>query len=244
MPRQSSSDHWITLSELPIGGLGWGVAALDQAISRQSVSEWRDRHILSAAALLNAKAIDARAAFDREVESATAAETIFNPAALANARIDALLGALLSASLPDFFGIAARELVSIDQRLSDIADALRRPDAIVLPLASLSLPASNTAVGDASAEATVVARAQPQKRGLDGVPAMLARRAKSLADGAGSAADELLQDKLGLKNRLRSAAAQRIAQSWMGGTGEPKPVLAQLISLIDETTHAARMSLS
>lgn len=73
---------------------------------------------------------------------------------------------------------------------------------------------------------------------------MFARRAKSFADGAGSAADELLQDKLGLKSRLRSAAAQRIAQSWMGGTGEPKPVLAQLISLIDESTHAARMALS
>ncbi len=73
---------------------------------------------------------------------------------------------------------------------------------------------------------------------------MLIKRASTLADGAGSAADELLQDKLGLKNRLRSAAAQRIAQSWIGGSGEPKPVLAQLISLIDETTHAARMSLS
>lgn len=217
---------------------------MELAISRQAVAEWRDRQVLSAAALLNEKAVDARAAFDREVETATAAETIFNPSALANSRIDALLGASLSENLPDFFGIAARELVSIDQRLSDIGDALRRPDAIVLPLASLPLPASTTAVEDASAKASEVEPAPPQKRGLAGAPAMFARRAKSLADGAGSAADELLQDKLGLKNRLRSAAAQRIAQSWMGGTGEPKPVLAQLISLIDETTHAARMTLS
>lgn len=217
---------------------------MELSISRQAVAEWRDRQILTAAALLNEKAVDARAAFDREVETATAAETIFNPAALANSRIDALLGASLSVSLPDFFGIAARELVSIDQRLSDISDALRRPEAIVLPLASPPLPASNTAVDDASAGASEVEPAQPHKRGLAGAPAMLARRARSLADGAGSAADELLQDKLGLKNRLRSAAAQRIAQSWMGGTGEPKPVLAQLISLIDETTHVARMSLS
>lgn len=217
---------------------------MERAISRQAVAEWRDRQILAAAALLNQKSIDARAAFDREVDNATAAETIFNPATLANSRIDALLGASLSASLPDFFGIAARELVSIDERLSNIGDALRRPDAIALPLASPPLPASTTAIEDASAGASEVEPAQPQKRGLAGAPAMFARRAKSLADGAGSAADELLQDKLGLKNRLRSAAAQRIAQSWMGGTGEPKPVLAQLISLIDETTHAARMSLS
>lgn len=217
---------------------------LELAIARQAVAEWRDRHMLSAAALLNAKAIDARAAFDREVETATAAETIFNPAVLANARIDALLGASLGDSLPDFFGIAARELVSIDQRLSDIADALRRPDAIVLPLASPPLPASTTGVEGISADASEVEPAQPQKRGLAGAPAMFARRAKSLADGAGSAADELLQDKLGLKNRLRSAATHRIGQGWMGGTGDPKPVLAQLISLIDETTHAARMALS
>jgi hypothetical protein len=217
---------------------------LQLAISRQAVAEWRDRQILSAAALLNEKAIDARAAFDREVDNATAAETIFNPAALANSRIDALLGASLSVSLPDFFGIAAKELVSIDQRLSDIGDALRRPEAIVLPLASPPLPASPMAVEDASADASELEPAQPQKRGLAGAPAMFARRAKSLAEGAGSAADELLQDKLGLKNRLRSAAAQRIVQSWMGGTGEPKPVLAQLIALIDETTHAARMGLS
>lgn len=217
---------------------------MELAISRQAVAEWRDRQILSAAALLNEKAIDARAAFDREVENATAAETIFNPAALANSRIDALLGASLSASLPDFLGIAARELVSIDERLSEISDALKRPDAIVLPSASLPLPASTTEAEDASAEVAEAAPMQPHKRGLAGAPSMFARRAKSLAADAGSAADDLLQDKLGLKNRLRSAAAQRIAQNWMGGTGELKSVLAQLISLIDESTHAARMVLS
>lgn len=228
---------------IDLAGLGECVA-LELAISRQAVAEWRDRQILAAAALLNEKAIDARAAFDREVDNATAAETIFNPAAFANSRIDALLGASLNASFPEFFGIAARELVSIDQRLSDIGDALKRPDAIVLPLASLPLPASTTAVEDTSGHVSDVEPAHPPKRGLAGAPAMFARRAKSLADGAGSAADELLQDTLGLKNRLRSTAAQRIAQSWMSGTGEPRPVLAQLIALIDETTHAARMSLS
>jgi hypothetical protein len=215
---------------------------LKLAISRQAVAEWRDRQILSAAALVNDRAVEARATFDREVENATAADTLFNPSALANARIDALLGASLSESLPDFLSLAARELVAIDERLGDIGDALRRPDAIALPLCLAPLPV--TTVENACADASEAGQAQHQKRGLAGVSAMLVRRASSLADGAGSAADELLQDKLGLKNRLRSAAAQRVAQSWMGGTGEPKPVLAQLISLIGETTHAARMSLS
>lgn len=213
---------------------------MELAISRQAVAEWRDRQILSAAALLNEKAIEARAAFDREVDNATAAETIFNPGALANSRVDALLGASLSTSLPDFFGIAARELTSIDQRLSDIGDPLIRPDAIILPLAPPPLPASTVAVEEASAGAPEADPPRSEQSALAGARAMLARRAKS----AGSAADEMLQDKLGLKNRLRSAAAQRIAQSWMSGSGEPKPVLAQLISLIDESTHAARMALS
>lgn len=218
--------------------------ALELAISRQAVAEWRDRQILSAAALLNEKAIDARAAFDREVENATAAETIFNPSALANARIDHLLGASLGASLPDFLGMAANELVSVDQRLQDIGDALRRPDAIVMPLATTPLPATATPIAEVSGEARGAEQAQSERPGLAGLPARLAKRASSLAGDAGSAADDLFQDKLGLKNRLRSAAAQRVAQSWMGGTGDPKPVMAQLISLIDETTHAARMSLS
>ncbi len=217
---------------------------MELAIARQAVAEWRDRQILTAAALLNDKAIDARAAFDREVDNATAAETIFNPSALANARIDHLLSASLSASLPDFLGMAADELVSVDQRLQDIGDALRRPDAIVMPLATTPLAATATTLSDLSGEALATEQAQSDKPGLAGLPARLAKRASSLAGDAGSAADDLFQDKLGLKSRLRSAAAQRVAQSWMGGAGEPKPVMAQLISLIDETTHAARMSLS
>lgn len=220
-------------------------AALELAISRQAVAEWRDRQILSAAALLNQKATDARAAFDREIENATAAETIFNASALANARIDALLGASLSESLPKFLGMAADELTSIDQRLAEVADALRRPDALVMPLATAPLPTRPTAATEETAADTgQPTHGQAGKLDLLRVPARLAKRATSLAGDAGSAADELLQEKLGLKNRLRAAAAQRVAESWMTGAGEPKSPLAQLVSLIDETTYAARMILS
>ena len=219
-------------------------AALELAISRQAVAEWRDRQILSAAALINQKAIDARAAFDREIENATAAETIFNASALANARIDALLGALLSESLPDFLGMAADELTSIDQRLAEVAEALRRPDALVMPLAAVPLATPLAATEETAGGTDDTTHAEIGKRSLLSVPARLAKRASSLADDAGSAADELLQEKLGLKNRLRAAAAQRVAERWMTADGEPKSPLAQLVSLIDETTYAARMTLS
>lgn len=219
--------------------------ALELAISRQAVAEWRDRQILSAAALLNQKAMDARAAFDREIETATAAETIFNASALANARIDALLAASLSESLPKFLDMAANELSSIDQRLAEVADALRRPDALVMPQAAAPLPTPPAAATEETAADTdQPGHVQTGKRGLLSVPARLAKRATSLAGDAGSAADELLQEKLGLKNRLRAAAAQRVAESWMTAAGEPKSPLAQLVSLIDETRYAARMTLS
>ena len=217
---------------------------MELAISRQAVAEWRDRQILSAAALINQKAIDARAAFDREIENATAAETIFNASALANARIDALLGALLSESLPDFLGMAADELTSIDQRLAEVAEALRRPDALVMPLAAVPLATPLAATEETAGGTDDTTHAEIGKRSLLSVPARLAKRASSLADDAGSAADELLQEKLGLKNRLRAAAAQRVAERWMTADGEPKSPLAQLVSLIDETTYAARMTLS
>lgn len=220
-----------------------GSVLLELAISRQAVAEWRDRQILFAAALVNQKAMDAHAAFDREIETATAAETIFNPAAIANARMDALLSTLLGESLPDFLDLAADELTSVDQRLSEVADALRRPDTLVLPQTT-SLPPHLAAAEQPTDVPDDIDQTQKGKRRLLSVPAMLAKRASSLADGAGSAADELLQEKLGLKNRLRAAAAQRVADSWMGGAGEPKSPLAQLVSLIDETTYAARMTLS
>lgn len=217
---------------------------MELAISRQAVAEWRDRQILSAAALLNSEAMRARDAFEHEVEQATAADTLFNAATFANARIDALLGIALSERLPQFLDIAAKELSSIDERLADIADALRRPDAIVLPTATVPLPSTVTAADQTEVEAVETDQQHVGKRGLLSVPARLARRASTLADDAGSAADELLQEKLGLKNRLRTAAAHRVAETWMSGGGEPRSPLMQLIALVDETTHAVRLTLS
>lgn len=217
---------------------------MELAISRQAVAEWRDRQILAAAALLNRDAMSARDAFEREVEHATAADTLFNAAAFANARIDALLGIALTKSLPQFLDVAAKELSSIDQRLAEIANALRRPDAIVLPTATAPLPSAVVDIEQVSAEISETDTQQVAKRGLLSVPARLAKRASTLADDAGSAADDLLQEKLGLKNRLRTAAAHRVAETWMAGAGEPRSPLMQLVALIDETTHAARLTLS
>lgn len=159
---------------------------------------------------------------------------------LANARIDALLGDELRRTLPEFLDLAANELTSIDERLTRTGEALRQPDRLIFPLCTPDVPAAALEPMGGQVEPEPVAG----KRGLLGVPAMLARQASTLAEGAGLAADELLQDKLGLRNRLRTAAALRVEQSWMGASADPKSALGQLVSLIDETTHAARMALS
>lgn len=215
---------------------------MELAISRQAVAEWRDRQILSAAALLNQKCIEARAAFELEAEGMTAVETIFNHSQFANTRIDALLGASLTASLPKFLELAARELSSIDPRLEKIASALVRPNAIVLP--ATSEPPTTPTASDASQDKADQGPTPSARGALTEIPAKLAKQAARIAQGAGSAADDALQDTLGLKKRLRSAAAQRVARAWMGEGDDTISPLQQLVDLIDETSHAARVSLS
>ena len=72
------------------------------------------------------------------------------------------------------------------------------------------------------------------------------RLAKSALEVGNRALDVLgdasskLQSGTGLHDRLRNAAADRIAQAWMGTRGSPRPLMAQLISMIDEVTNEAR----
>jgi hypothetical protein len=46
-----------------------------------------------------------------------------------------------------------------------------------------------------------------------------------------------------LRDRLRTAANERIATHWLGDTGDPQPVMAQVIRIIDRTTETAKMSM-
>jgi len=62
-------------------------------------------------------------------------------------------------------------------------------------------------------------------------------------DSAGAAADQLVNERLKLVDRLRTAAAKRIERAWMNDEAGCDP-LSQLIGLIDETAHASRVSLS
>lgn len=212
---------------------------MDLGYQRQAVAEWRDRQMTAAAALFNLKAVDARAAFDRDLHDATARDAFF-PSALATTRIDALMTAALDQALPDFLSAAAQELVAISERLTTLSQGLGDakldlPSAVSATLEAASAPASE--------ESPPPPAATPPAAWLTDLPGRLRKQAAGVIDSAGAAADQLVNERLKLVDRLRTAAAKRIERAWMNDEAGCDP-LSQLIGLIDETAHASRVSLS
>lgn len=212
---------------------------MDLGYQRQAVAEWRDRQITAAAALFNLKAVDARAAFDRDLHDATARDAFF-PSALATTRIDALMTAALDQALPDFLSAAAQELVAISERLTTLSQGLGDAKLDLPSAASATLEAASA---PASEETPPPPAATPPAAWLTDLPGRLRKQAAGVIDSAGAAADQLVNERLKLVDRLRTAAAERIERAWMNDEAGCDP-LSQLIGLIDETAHASRVSLS
>lgn len=212
---------------------------MDLGYQRQAVAEWRDRQMTAAAALFNLKAVDARAAFDRDLHDATARDAFF-PSALATTRIDALMTAALDQALPDFLSAAAQELVAISERLTTLSQGLGDAKLDLPSTASATLEAASA---PASEETPPPPAATPPAAWLTDLPGRLRKQAAGVIDSAGAAADQLVNERLKLVDRLRTAAAKRIERAWMNDEAGCDP-LSQLIGLIDETAHASRVSLS
>lgn len=212
---------------------------MDLGYQRQAVAEWRDRQMTAAAALFNLKAVDARAAFDRDLHDATARDAFF-PSALATTRIDALMTAALDQALPDFLSAAAQELVAISERLTTLSQGLGDAKLDLPSAASATLDAASA---PASEETPPPPAATPPAAWLTDLPGRLRKQAAGVIDSAGAAADQLVNERLKLVDRLRTAAAKRIERAWMNDEAGCDP-LSQLIGLIDETAHASRVSLS
>lgn len=212
---------------------------MDLGYQRQAVADWRDRQMTAAASLFNLKAVDARAAFDRDLHDATARDAFF-PSALATTRIDALMTAALDQALPDFLSAAAQELVAISERLTTLSQGL---GAAKLDLPSAASATLEAASAPASEETPSPPAATPPAAWLADLPGRLRKQAAGVIDSAGAAADQLVNERLKLVDRLRTAAAKRIERAWMNDEAGHDP-LSQLIGLIDETAHASRVSLS
>ena len=208
---------------------------------RQGVTEWRDRQILQARVLLNDQARAARAAFEAELAEATVLDSVWDPAGFAHARIDTALGREMRPALARFLDEAAAELIGLDPAFAPLAEALRTSGAVTLPQPT-PMPESPELAPSPVVETPEKGRLS---RLAGKVTDTVADRASAAFDYASQTASWLLQDKVGLRERLRDAAVERIAERWIGGAAAaPKagerPVLSQIIALIDEVARNAR----
>lgn len=219
---------------------------MQQAFARQMVAEWRDRQIVAGGALINLRGAEARSALEQELEAVTAKDAVFSPVRLARNRIDALMRTALTQDLAAFFGEAAEELRAVDDRLGALGDALAAT-AIAMPTSDAEPEGREEEDG---AESPVVP-SQPteedaagRERWLGGLAGRLHKGVATISQSAGAAADTLLNERLGLINRVRTAAAIRLEQAWMNEVDQPDAVLHQLIMAIDSTAREARIQLS
>lgn len=216
---------------------------MERAIKRQALAEWRDLQILGSASLVNLVAIEARAAFEAQLVDDALRESLFTPTEWTSERIDGLMRTALKPELETFLATAAEDLLAIDASLAQIGEALKREDAISLPAATgpegeLQTPAG----GDAATPA--VEQAPAGLSWLSRIGGRVATGATELATSATAAVNTVSPERLKHRTRLRSAALQRIDETWVGQDGEPDAVLAQVIALIDQAAFSARTSLS
>lgn len=218
---------------------------MDQAMERQAVAEWRDRHIIAAATLINFRATEARTAFDKYLAAAGLRGPMLDAQRVAAERIDLYMRERLSADLDQFLSDAAKELAPIDERLSDLAEGLR--------LASIAMPEGETERSPLAAkepmedltageeDLTDTTSDAPRFTQLTGV---VVGKAAWVVKSVGSGAAAALYETSGAAERLRKAGAARIEQVWMSSAHRPEMILSQMIHLIDGTAHAARVALS
>lgn len=225
----------------PLGGF----MDLDQAIKRQALAEWRDVQIVGAASLVNLAATEAKAAFEDQLIDDALRESLFAPTEWASERIDFLMRAALKPELETFLRIAAEDLLTIDPGLAPIAEALKRDDALTMPIsATLTAPAQDEDSAQVLAEASEDIAPQTGLGWLTRIGGRVATGATGLATTATAAVNTVTPERLKQRTRLRAAAGQRIEDRWMGQGAEPHAVLNQVISLIDQAAYSARTSLS
>ncbi|QVM85173.1 hypothetical protein [Novosphingobium decolorationis] len=229
---------------------------------RQAIAEWRDRQYFAAVQIINGAGMVARSAFDGQIVDADLGQSLWDPAAFVDNRIDALMREAIAARLHGFLGQAADELRALDESLASLAQALAGSgDALIMPQAPMpsDTPVSGEPApqasgpkpsnGDQSAPSKGITRRFGKVRGFvsDNTLIHKALRLRDrAAEGVSHAADSVsrsLQDSTGLYSRLRRLAQERVAGVWMGDTrsaSQQMPFKLQLIALIEDTAHEAR----
>ncbi|PEQ10303.1 hypothetical protein B2G71_23095 [Novosphingobium sp. PC22D] len=231
---------------------------IERLEQRQAVGAWRDELQLAAWRLINGAAKGAREGLEVHIaKDASILDTIWDPASFTYEKIDAPMKAVLSGALDGLFRQAAEELRMIAPDYAPLAEAL------IASAASFTFPAveAKSAGPDAQRDETGAATkgpaSPPASAGSDGsrwasVGSYVANN--RVASGArewgawlldtvsttADAASQKLQSGVGLHDRLRNSASERIAIAWMGERGEPRPLMSQVVALVDEVANDAR----
>jgi hypothetical protein len=216
---------------------------IDDLEQRQAVAAWRDRLTLAAWELINAAGSSARDEVETNLPEASLLDTLMNPARFVYDRVDVAMHLTLATRLKTLFEQAAQELQAINPAYQPLASAL------IASVDVLSFPSTQAeAQEETELSEHAPSRWFPRITRLPTLPNYVVenRLAKGAVEVGSRALDVLggasskLQSGTGLHDRLRKAAAGRITQAWMGTRGAPRPLMGQLISMIDEVTNEAR----
>lgn len=217
---------------------------------RQAVTEWRDRFVLSAWALVNGAAKGAREGFEKHLEDAGFIDSIWDRPSFTYDRIDAAMRATVTGGILGLLAAAADELKQIDPAYEPLAIALASSaEAVILPMIKLQ-ETDETPTEEAAAPSELAVQ------GNEGVFTRMSgyiselgvtRNAREwggwaadVVNFAASAASRTVQNRTGLHDLLRRTAIDRIATAWMGGRSDSRSVVTQLVALIDEAGQGAR----
>lgn len=226
----------------------------DAISRRQAISEWRDRHHIKAFGLMSGAIQTARSEMEKRIFAhARIYDGLVQPVKFAAPRIDTELRRILPPLLATYRKCAAVELAALSPAYEALADSLATSNAIKLPEAE-TVELTTYSDGIPSHESTIAPTLDNTAK-VEGSPTNLLRTAPKLLASAvmgvfntgayaalagQEALSNTVQEILGLRDRVRSAAEARIASHWLGWQTPHRTVLQQILDLIEITANDAR----
>lgn len=218
---------------------------IDLLEKRQAIAGWRDRLVLGIWRVVNNAGAEARAGIERHLAEAGIVDTLWDPASFTRERIDEVMRATVSSGLKDLFVASAEELRAIDPRFGALADVLvtsfneiRMPEMTSHDQktgGALHAPRKKVAQGRLASLVANVTERRVVRGARD-----WGSWALDIVSEASDAASQKLQSGTGLHDRLRRSAQERISTVWMGTGGDPQPMMAQVLSVVEDVGHEAR----
>ncbi|MEW6374148.1 MAG: hypothetical protein AB1584_24810 [Pseudomonadota bacterium] len=219
---------------------------LDLLEKRQAALSWRDDLILEMWSIVNRAGMEAKLGVEKDLAEAGIVETLWDPAKFTRGRVDGAMRSAMLNELENLFRRAAENLRKIDTGYVALADALLESLA-ALKLPSLEPDDPNEVMTDASHKSAPAPTGRLAAMIATTADRDLIKSAKewgswalTMVGEASETASQKLQSGTGLHDRLRRSAQTRIETAWMAPTGEPLPLMGQLIAVVENVGNEAR----